>query len=109
MIRDGSLTDEGVIDRSADDVEAGNSFAKIAGPCFVEPTVLWESRSQDRGRLARTQSQCQWEPGQHRIRLEHGMPRQRRTKLNQGSTACLVGLVGWIESGDGNAGVARPT
>jgi hypothetical protein len=40
VIGDGGLADEGVIDRSADDVEAGKSLAKVAGPGCVEPTVL---------------------------------------------------------------------
>src|SRR5206468_7584699 len=62
-IRDRSLTDEGVIDRSTDDAEVRESFTKVAGRGRVEPTVFRVCRGQDRCRLARTQAQGKWEPG----------------------------------------------
>jgi hypothetical protein len=82
VVGGGGLTDEGVIDRSPDDVEARKSIAKLAGPGRIEPTVFRESRGQYRTRLTRTQAQWKWHPGQHGICLEHGMAREGRTEVN---------------------------
>jgi microcompartment protein CcmL/EutN len=74
VISGGGLTDEGVIDRSPDDIEASQSIAKLACPGRIEPTVCGECRGQYRTRLIRTKTQWKRQPGQHGICLEHGMP-----------------------------------
>ena len=74
VINGGGLTDEGVIDGSPDDIEAGQSIAKLARPCRIEPTIFRECRGQYRTRLTRTKAQWKWQPGQDGVCLEHGMP-----------------------------------
>lgn len=55
----GGAPHQGVIDRAADDVQAGESLAKVAGFGRAEPTARRESLGQHGGRLARGQPQRQ--------------------------------------------------